>query len=62
MELVNRLNSEINRALASPEVQERLARLGLEWHANTSGEFAVFLREEVAKWSQAVKESGARAD
>jgi len=62
MELVNRLNSEINRALASPEVQERLARLGLEWHANTSGEFAAFLREEVAKWSLAVKESGARAD
>jgi tripartite-type tricarboxylate transporter receptor subunit TctC len=61
-ELVNRLNSEINRALSASDVQERLALLGLEWRANTSGEFAAFLREEVRKWAKAVKDSGARAD
>jgi tripartite-type tricarboxylate transporter receptor subunit TctC len=61
-DLVNRLNAEINRALSAPEVQERLAQLGLEWKANTSGEFAAFLREEVQKWSKAVRDSGARAD
>ena len=61
-ELVNRLNSEITRALSSPDVQERLSQLGLEWKANTSGEFAAFLREEVQKWSKAVRDSGARAD
>jgi len=43
-------------------VQERLALLGLEWRANTSGELAAFLREEVHKWAKAVKDSGARAD
>jgi len=61
-DLVNRLNSEINRALAAPEVRERLAQLGLEWTSNTSGEFAAFLRSEIDKWARAVKESGARAD
>jgi tripartite-type tricarboxylate transporter receptor subunit TctC len=61
-DLVNRLNAEINRALSAPDVQERLASLGLDWKANTSGEFASFLRQEVQKWSQAVRESGARAD
>src|SRR5436190_21941031 len=61
-ELANRLNSEINRALSAADVQERLAQLGLEWKANTSGEFAAFLRDEVAKWSKAVRDSGARAD
>jgi len=61
-DLVNRLNAEINRALSAPEVQERLASLGLDWKANTSGEFAAFLRQEVQKWSQAVRDSGARAD
>ena len=61
-DLVNRLNSEINRALSSPDVAERLAQLGLDWKANTSGEFAAFLRDEVQKWAQAVKESGAKAD
>jgi tripartite-type tricarboxylate transporter receptor subunit TctC len=61
-ELANRLNSEINRALSAPDVQEKLAQLGLEWKANTAGEFAAFLRSEVSKWSKAVRESGARAD
>jgi tripartite-type tricarboxylate transporter receptor subunit TctC len=61
-DLVNRLNSEISRALLSPDVRERLAQLGLEWKSNTSGEFAEFLRSEIEKWSRAVKESGAKAD
>jgi tripartite-type tricarboxylate transporter receptor subunit TctC len=61
-DLVNRINSEITRALASPDVAERLAQLGLEWKPNSSGEFAVFLREEVQKWAKAVKDSGAKAD
>jgi tripartite-type tricarboxylate transporter receptor subunit TctC len=61
-DLVNRINSEITRALAAPEVAERLAQLGLEWKPNSPGEFAVFLREEVQKWAKAVKDSGAKAD
>jgi len=61
-DLVNRLNSEINRALSAPDVRERLAQLGLEWRSNTSGEFATFLRDEVQKWAKAVKDSGAKAD
>ena len=61
-DLVNRINSEINRALSSPDVRERLGQLGLEWRSNTSGEFATFLRDEVHKWAKAVKDSGAKAD
>ena len=61
-DLVNRLNSEISRALTTPDVVERLRQLGLEWRSNTSGEFAAFLRDEVQKWAKAVKESGARVD
>jgi tripartite-type tricarboxylate transporter receptor subunit TctC len=61
-DLVNRLNAELNRALAAPDVQERLGQLGLEWRPNTPGEFAGFLREETQKWAQAVRDSGAKAE
>jgi tripartite-type tricarboxylate transporter receptor subunit TctC len=61
-DLVNRLNSEVTRALSAPDVQERLAQLGLDWRGSTSGEFATFLRAEVQKWAKAVKDSGAKAD
>ena len=61
-DLVNRINSEVTRALAAPEVRDRLATLGLEWKPNTPAEFAAFLREEVPKWAKAVKDSGAKAD
>src|SRR5215510_10955909 len=45
-EVVHRLNSEITRALASPDVAERLAQLGLDWKPNSPGDFAAFLRDE----------------
>ena len=61
-DVVNRLNSELNRALSTPDIADRLAALGLDWKSNTSGELAAFLRDEVQKWSRAVKESGAKAD
>ncbi len=61
-DIVNRINSELNRAFASTDVQERLKHLGLDWQANTSGQFSAFLRDEVQKWSKAVRDSGAKAD
>lgn len=61
-EIVNRMNAEIARALAQPDVSEKLASLGLEVRPNTPAEFADYVRAEVRKWAQAVKDSGAKAD
>jgi tripartite-type tricarboxylate transporter receptor subunit TctC len=61
-DVINRLNSEMNRAFAAPEVKEKLGQLGLDWKPNTAGEFAAFLREEVPKWGKAVRDSNAKAD
>src|SRR5262245_12525032 len=61
-EVVHRLNAEINRALELPDVRERLGQLGFESRRNTPAEFGDFIKQEVPKWAQAVKESGAKAD
>ncbi|MSQ55261.1 MAG: tripartite tricarboxylate transporter substrate binding protein [Betaproteobacteria bacterium] len=60
--VVARLNAEIARALEMPDVKERLAQLGLDFRRNGPAEFAAYLRSEIAKWAQAVKDSGAKAD
>jgi tripartite-type tricarboxylate transporter receptor subunit TctC len=61
-EAVNRLNAELNRAFAAPDVREKLGALGMDSRQNSPSDFAAFLRDEVAKWAKAVKESGAKAD
>ena len=60
--VVARLNAEVNRALGTPEVRQRLAAEGGEILGGSPEQFASFLRAEHAKWGRVVKESGARAE
>jgi tripartite-type tricarboxylate transporter receptor subunit TctC len=60
--VIARLSGEINRALAAPDVRASLAERGVDVRAGTPGEFASFLAAERAKWSRAVKQSGATVD
>lgn len=57
-----RLNSEVNKLMLLPEVQERLAKLGAEHPSNTPQEFDRFLRKEIAEQGAAIKAAGIRAD
>ena len=61
-DVVNRLNAEINKALASPDVRDKLVGLGFDVKPQSAAEFGTFLRAEVVKWAQAVKDSGAKVD
>ena len=60
--IVERLNAETRKALASALVKEQFAAQGLETAASTPQAFAAYLRSEVSKWGKVVKASGARAD
>jgi tripartite-type tricarboxylate transporter receptor subunit TctC len=60
--IVARLNAEVNRALGTPEVRQRLAVEGGEALGGSPEQFASFLAAEHAKWGRVVKESGARAE
>jgi tripartite-type tricarboxylate transporter receptor subunit TctC len=53
--IVERLNKEVNAALASPEVRQRLQALGVEAQGSTPGEFREFLVAEIAKWRDVIE-------
>ncbi len=61
-EIVDRLNAEVNRALALPEVKEQMLRQGAVAMPRTPEQFREFIRNEVAKWAKVVKASGATVD
>ena len=61
-EIVNRLNADMVRGLAAPEVRERLVALGVEPVTNTPEQFAAFVKSEITKWGRIVRISGAKAD
>lgn len=61
-DIVQRLNSEIRTALASPALRERFRFLGAETAPSTPEEFRELSRVETAKWAKIVKFSGARID
>jgi len=61
-EIVARMNSEIEKLLAAPDVKERLAALGFEPVGGSPAQFSAYLKKELAKWGQMVKETGARVD
>jgi tripartite-type tricarboxylate transporter receptor subunit TctC len=55
-EIVKRLNDEINKAIATPELRQRLAGEALEPMPMTPAEFGQFMQRDIAHWSRLAKE------
>lgn len=60
--IVTRINTEVNKVLALPEVKEKIAAEGGGPIGGTPQEFARFLAAELPRWAKLVKESGAAID
>ena len=58
--IVNRMGSEIRKALADPSVQERLRSLGVDAETSTSEEFAKFLKEDATRYARIIRITGAK--
>ena len=56
--IIDRLNSEALRALASPEVKEKLTVLGAEPMPMSPAAFDAFIKAEAARMAQVVKSAG----
>ena len=62
LEIVDRLNEEINAGLADPQMKMRLAALGGTPLPGSPADFRKLIAEETDKWGKVVKFSGARAE
>lgn len=60
--VLERLEKETRAALASPDLQQRLAALGVQAVGSGSAEFQRFVQAETAKWARVVKTSGIHVD
>jgi tripartite-type tricarboxylate transporter receptor subunit TctC len=61
-DIVERLNQTVQRALARPDIVERLQRIGIEPRPMSAGQFASFIRAETEKWGDIIRRSGAKAE
>lgn len=60
--VVQRLNSEILKALKSPEVLEKLAQQGAEALGSSPEEYGAYVKKELARWAGVVKATGISLD
>jgi len=60
--IVQRLNAEIEKIVAMPDVKAKFETLGLQHSPNTPAEFAAFNKAEVAKWTKVVKDGNVKPE
>ena len=61
-EVIAKLNGEILRVLALPEMRENLGKQGAEVRTNSPEQFAAFIRDEKARWAKVVKDANVKID
>jgi tripartite-type tricarboxylate transporter receptor subunit TctC len=61
-EIVEKLNKEINAALADPNMKKRLTDLGGAVFAGSPADFGKFIADETEKWGKVIKSAGIKPE
>jgi tripartite-type tricarboxylate transporter receptor subunit TctC len=61
-EIVEKLNREINAALADPNMKKRLTDLGAAVFAGSPADFGKFIADEIEKWGKVVRFAGIKTE
>jgi tripartite-type tricarboxylate transporter receptor subunit TctC len=62
VEIIDRLNKEINVGLADPKIKAQLAELGVEVLAGSPADFGKLIAQGTEKWGKVIKFAGIKAD
>ena len=60
--MVQRMNEDINKVLAMPDVMARFEQYGAEDGGGSADKFAAFIRSESVKWARVVKDANVKPD
>jgi tripartite-type tricarboxylate transporter receptor subunit TctC len=61
-DIILKMNTEVNKALADPVMQKRLAELGGIPISGTPADFGKVIADETEKWAKVVQVSGAKVE
>jgi tripartite-type tricarboxylate transporter receptor subunit TctC len=61
-EIVARLNGEVNRILAQPDMKERASALGVELMGTPPERLSAHMKTEIARWSKVAREANIKID
>jgi tripartite-type tricarboxylate transporter receptor subunit TctC len=61
-DIIERLNRELRKAMAAPEVRDALAKQGVEAAPGTPEELARYIEREYQTWGKVVREAGIKAN
>lgn len=60
--VINKLNGAMINLLREPDVQDVLAREGIDRAGSSASDFGAYIRAEIAKWSKVARETGVQLD
>lgn len=60
--VIQKLNAELMRALQNAEVKEKLAQQGAEPLGSTPEEYGAYIRKEIDRWGQLIRQAGVKVD
>ena len=60
--VIAKLNAEVIKILAQPEVRQQLLNQGFEVLGGTPEQFGAFIKTEIVKWTKVIRDAGAHVD
>jgi tripartite-type tricarboxylate transporter receptor subunit TctC len=61
-DIVQKLNTDINKAMQVPEVRARLEGVGTQLREQSAAEFEAYMKAEIAKYAKLIKDTGVRIE